>query len=59
MWTGHNCWINFCHFFDIGMGVEWGAGATPLSVEFWLEPPCRDVEERSFVFFISLYFLSL
>ena len=17
MWVGHNCWINFCHFFDI------------------------------------------
>ena len=17
MWIGHNCWINFCHFFDI------------------------------------------
>ena len=16
MWIGHNCWINFCHFFD-------------------------------------------
>ena len=26
-------WIN--HYLFVGMGVEWGAGATPLSAEFW------------------------
>ena len=25
------------HYLFVGMGVEWGAGATPLSAEFWLK----------------------
>ena len=28
-------WNN--HYLFVGMGVEWGAGATPLSAEFWFK----------------------
>ena len=36
-WNSHiisSTWNN--HYLFMGMGVEWGAGATPLSAEFWL-----------------------
>ena len=46
MWIGHNCWINFCHFFDlvnlvifhpdyIDRGVSL-VSATPLTVLYQL-----------------------
>ena len=33
----------------MGMGVEWGAGATPLSAEFWFIDRCPE----TFEFFLN------
>ena len=46
-------WNN--HYLFVGMGVEWGAGATPLSAEFWFD---SFVAEKTAIFLLRIYFFS-